>query len=210
MLWFAKVRFCKFWNRITLCFVLWEIFLQTSMFTLFAWRPLMFSGGKIFSITNFSSVNTLNKVELTSVNGGPLFLVFPYSLVRFSRYSVSADESSACKTVESFRTGLGGFSSWGKSTPWDVTVWLDWKIAYFVEYDESSALLKIQWPECSEKFSKHYQNMGQDLRGYYCLFPEHHYWLYLSHRFSSSSSKFFSISSGLWTVLSIILERNVL
>ena len=52
----------------------------------------------------FSSVNTPKLgLELPSVifsgNGGPFFSVLSYFSVRFSRYSVSADESSACETV---------------------------------------------------------------------------------------------------------------
>ena len=53
-------------------------------------------------------------------------------ILRFSRYSVSADDSSTCETVESFRSGLGGFSSYGEITPWDVTVRLDWDRLYIL------------------------------------------------------------------------------
>ena len=58
MLWFLRIRFCKFWNQMSLCFVPWEIFIQTSMFTLFTSRPSMFSGGKISYIT-FSRFSVL-------------------------------------------------------------------------------------------------------------------------------------------------------
>ena len=50
--------------------------------------------------------------------------------------------------------------------------------------------------EDSEKPAKHYQNLGQSLRGYHYLFPGHHYWHYLSHRFLHHSPKCFLISSG--------------
>ena len=63
ILWFLRIRFCKFWNWISLCFLLWGIFVQTSMFTLFTWSSSKFLEGKISSNTcsNFlSSVNTPN------------------------------------------------------------------------------------------------------------------------------------------------------
>ena len=83
-----------------------------------------------YLFTFFSSVNTQIRSWVTFCNfslemGSPLFSILSHSCVRFSRYSVSADESSACETAESFRSGFGGFSSWGEITPWDVTVWLD-------------------------------------------------------------------------------------
>ena len=43
VLWLLRIRFCKFWNRISLCFVLWEIFLH-------------------YLFKFFSSVNTKNLV----------------------------------------------------------------------------------------------------------------------------------------------------
>ena len=142
MPWLLRIRFCKFWNRISLCFVLWEIFFQISMFTLLILRPSMFSGGKISSVTcSYFSVLSIPQIrswvtfcDFSLEIGGCLFSVLSYFWVRFSRYSVSADESSACETVESFRSGLGGFSSWVEITPWDVTVWLRWEVhfVYFV------------------------------------------------------------------------------
>ena len=57
--------------------------------------------------------------------------------------------------------------------------------------DGSSALLKTQWLEGSEKPAKYYQNWGQDPRGYYCLFPGHHYCQFLSNRFLHRPPKFF-------------------
>ena len=155
-------------KSVSLYFVLWEIFLQTSMFTLFTLRPSMFSGGKISSIT-FSNLSVLQIPQIRSwvtfcnvslEIGGPFFSVLSYSWVRFSRDSVSVNESSACEIIVSVRSGLGRFSSWGEITPCDITVWLDWKDCTFCRAWGSSALLKTQWLERFETPAKHYQSWG--------------------------------------------------
>ena len=212
MLWLLRIRFCKFWNRISLCFVLWEIFFQISVFTLLTLRPSMFSGGKIFSITcSDFSVLSIPQIRswVTFFNfslkiGGCLFSVLSYFWVRFSRCSVSADESSACETVESFRSGLGGSSSWGEITPWDVTncvATMGSTFCIFCGLDGSSPLLKTQWLEGFEKPAKHDLNWDQGPRGYYCFF------------LGTTAIVFFivlkisSISSGVWTAISIIIKK---
>ena len=176
------------------------------MFTL---RPSTFSGGKIFSITwSIFLVLHILQIRVTFCNFSLEIWVLLYSWVRFSRYSVSADES--CETVKWFQSRFDGFPSWGEVAPWDTAVWLDWEDsifrgAWWVIIPHKNPTIWRFW-----KIWKTLLKLELGSTRLLLPVPSAQLLAFFEPPFSSSSSKIRSKSSGVWTATSVIIKRNIL